>query len=145
MKTKCPQCNFENEEGNKFCKNCNLPLSKLDCDEDNPYTKKNIKEEKMRAEIRTFQAEKAKTEEEEYKRLNYVYKCPKCNATIEESLKLCGNCKAEIVWKDGKPKLSGAYVMQKVGCALTSLGCLIPLLIIFAIAAYVFIAFLLGD
>lgn len=99
----------------------------------------------MQAEIEAFQAEKAKIEKEEYKRLNDVYKCPKCNATIEEGLKLCGNCKAEIVWKDGKPKLSGAYVMQKVGCALTQLGCLIPFLIIFAIAAYVFIASLLGD
>jgi len=25
MKTKCPLCDFENEEGSKFCKNCNEP------------------------------------------------------------------------------------------------------------------------
>jgi len=37
---KCPQCNFENEEGSKFCKNCNIPLSKQDYSEDNPYIKK---------------------------------------------------------------------------------------------------------
>ena len=64
MKMKCPQCDFENEEGSEFCKNCNLPLFKQDYDEDNPYTKKNIKEEKMRAEIRAFQAEKAEIEKE---------------------------------------------------------------------------------
>lgn len=40
MKTKCPQCDFENEEGSKFCKNCNAPLSKQDYSEDNPYIKK---------------------------------------------------------------------------------------------------------
>jgi uncharacterized membrane protein YvbJ len=145
MNIKCPQCGFENEEGSKFCKNCNLPLSKQDYDEDNPYSKKNIKEEKMKAEIRAFQAEKAKIEGEEDKRLNNVYKCPKCNASIEEGVKLCGNCKAQIVWKNGKPRLSTAYVMQKTGCALTSLGCLIPLLIGLAIVAYVVIASFFGD
>ena len=39
MKIKCPQCDFENEEGSKFCKNCNEPLSKQDYSEDNPYIK----------------------------------------------------------------------------------------------------------
>ena len=140
MKIKCPLCDFENEEGSKFCKNCNVLLSKTNYSGENPYAKKTIdKEEKIRAEVKT------EIEGEKYKRLNNVYKCPKCNATIEEGLKLCGNCKAEIVWKDGKPKLSGAYAMQKVGCALTQLGCLIPLLIIFVIAAYVIIASILGD
>ena len=40
MKIKCPLCDFENEEGNKFCKNCNEPLYKQDYSEDNPYIKK---------------------------------------------------------------------------------------------------------
>jgi len=40
MKIKCPQCDFENEEDSKFCKNCNVPLSKQDYSEGNPYTKK---------------------------------------------------------------------------------------------------------
>jgi hypothetical protein len=49
---KCPQCDFENEEGSKFCKNCNVLLSKQDYSEDNPYTKKNIdEEEKIRKRI----------------------------------------------------------------------------------------------
>lgn len=30
MKVKCPLCGFENEEGNKFCKNCNEPLTEYD-------------------------------------------------------------------------------------------------------------------
>ncbi|MBU4293915.1 MAG: zinc ribbon domain-containing protein [Actinobacteria bacterium] len=42
---KCPQCDFENEEGSKFCKNCNVPLSKQDYSEDNPYIKKKGNEE----------------------------------------------------------------------------------------------------
>ena len=45
MKTKCPQCDFENEEGSKFCKNCNAPLSKQDYSEDNLYAEKNVDEE----------------------------------------------------------------------------------------------------
>ena len=28
MKTKCPLCGFENEEGSKFCGNCYIPLTK---------------------------------------------------------------------------------------------------------------------
>jgi len=52
MKIKCPQCDFENEEDSKFCKNCNVPLSKQDYSEDNPYIKKNInEEEKIRKKI----------------------------------------------------------------------------------------------
>jgi len=39
MKIKCPLCGFENEEGSKFCKNCNEPLFKQGYSEDNPYTK----------------------------------------------------------------------------------------------------------
>ncbi|GAG57772.1 unnamed protein product [marine sediment metagenome] len=40
MKLKCPLCDFENEEGSKFCKNCNEPLFKQRYSEDNPYLKK---------------------------------------------------------------------------------------------------------
>jgi len=36
MKIKCPQCDFKNEEGCKFCSNCNIPLIKQDYSEDNP-------------------------------------------------------------------------------------------------------------
>ena len=46
MKIKCPLCDFENEEGNKFCKNCNEPLvrPKTPNATENPYIK--IKKEK---------------------------------------------------------------------------------------------------
>ena len=44
MKMKCPLCDFENEEGNKFCKNCNEPLVKY-----NEWGKGNyIKEEEKK-------------------------------------------------------------------------------------------------
>ena len=38
---KCPQCDFENEEGSKFCKNCNEPLAKFKIPNaiENPYIK----------------------------------------------------------------------------------------------------------
>jgi len=32
MKIKCPLCGLENEEGSKFCKNCNEPLFKSEID-----------------------------------------------------------------------------------------------------------------
>ena len=40
MKIKCPACDFENEEGSRFCKNCNEPLYKQGYSKDNPYIKK---------------------------------------------------------------------------------------------------------
>ena len=45
MKIKCPLCGFKNEEGSKFCKNCNEPLSKpkQEYSEDNPYIKRRRK------------------------------------------------------------------------------------------------------
>ena len=41
MKIKCPLCGFENEEGSKFCKNCNEPLVKFKTPNaiENPYIK----------------------------------------------------------------------------------------------------------
>lgn len=45
MKIKCPLCDFENEEGARFCSNCNIPLIKQDYSEDNPYIKKKNKED----------------------------------------------------------------------------------------------------
>ena len=50
MKIKCPQCDFKNEEGNKFCKNCNAPLYKQDYSEDNPYIKRRGKRRKKKNE-----------------------------------------------------------------------------------------------
>lgn len=46
MKIKCPLCDFENEEGARFCSNCNTPLVKPKTPNatKNPYIK--IKKEK---------------------------------------------------------------------------------------------------
>jgi hypothetical protein len=43
MKLKCPLCDFENEEGSKFCKNCNEPLFKPEASDikENPHVKIN--------------------------------------------------------------------------------------------------------
>ena len=58
---KCPLCDFENEEGSKFCKNCYIPLSKQDYSEDNPYIKKKRNEDKP------FESISKKEEKEETK------------------------------------------------------------------------------
>lgn len=47
MKIKCPACDFENEEGVKFCSNCNEPLFNIKDSEirrEGPYIKKENKE-----------------------------------------------------------------------------------------------------
>jgi hypothetical protein len=45
MKIKYPLCDFENEEGAKFCSNCNVPLIKPEAFDmkENPYIKKENK------------------------------------------------------------------------------------------------------
>jgi hypothetical protein len=47
--------------------------------------------------------------------------------------------KAQLAWKDGQPKLTAAYVLQQTGCALTTIGCLIPILV--ALIAFVVMLF----
>jgi hypothetical protein len=51
MKIKCPQCDFENEEGSKFCSNCNIPLNKPEAFDikENPYIK--IKKENSETKL----------------------------------------------------------------------------------------------
>jgi len=70
MNIKCPLCGFENEEGSKFCKNCNESLSKQEFSKDNPYYKKTKnrieKEERIRAEAK-FKVEKEIKQEEQKK------------------------------------------------------------------------------
>lgn len=69
---KCPLCDFENEEGNKFCKNCNDPLSKQDYSEDNPYIKKRGNKDQP-PKLISDEEVKAETEGGKYKRLNLEY------------------------------------------------------------------------
>jgi hypothetical protein len=65
MKIKCPLCDFENEEGSKFCKNCNIPLSKQDYSVNNPYIKKKGNEDKS-FELISDEEVKAETDEGKY-------------------------------------------------------------------------------
>ena len=50
MKIKCPACNFENEEGAKFCSNCNEPLvtPNIYINKENTNIKMIIKKERLR-------------------------------------------------------------------------------------------------
>jgi len=72
MNIKCPQCDFENEEGSKFCKNCNAPLFKQGYSEDNPYIKKRGNKDQP-FKLISDEEVKAETEGEKYKRLNLEY------------------------------------------------------------------------
>jgi len=65
MKIKCPLCDFENEEGSKFCKNCNIPLYKQHYSEDNPYIKKRLNKDQP-FKLISDEEVKAETEEEKY-------------------------------------------------------------------------------
>jgi len=72
MKIKCPLCGFENEEGSKFCKNCNEPLFKQGYSENNPYIKK--RGNKIQSfEFISDKKVKVETEGEKLKRLNLEY------------------------------------------------------------------------
>lgn len=67
------------------------------------------------------------------------HRWPKCHISIQEGVNLCGNCKAQLAWKEDRSKLSTAYALQQTGCALTSIGCLLPILI--ALIALIVILF----
>jgi len=72
MKIKCPLCGLENEEGSKFCKNCNEPLFKQEYSEDNPYIKKRGNKDQP-FELILNEEVRAETEGRKYKRLNLEY------------------------------------------------------------------------
>jgi len=58
-------------------------------------------------------------------------KCPKCNATIEKGVTICGNCKTQLSWDKGLPKVVIPTEAILTGCldSLSSLGCLLTLFI----------------
>ena len=72
MKIKCPLCDFENEEGSKFCKNCNEPLIKQGYSEDNPYIKRRGNKNQS-FELISDKKVKVETEGGKLKRLNLEY------------------------------------------------------------------------
>lgn len=72
MKIKCPACGFKNEEGTKFCKNCNVPLYKQDYSKDSPYIEKKENEDQP-FKLISDEKVKVETEGEKHKRLNLEY------------------------------------------------------------------------
>jgi len=56
-------------------------------------------------------------------------KCPRCNATIEKDVTICGNCKVQLSWKTGEPLVEIPVIDTISGCAeaTSSLGCLLTL------------------
>jgi len=72
MKIKCPQCDFENEESSKFCKNCNVPLFKQEYSKDNPYIKKRRNKDQSFEHISDKKV-KVETEGKKLKRINLEY------------------------------------------------------------------------
>jgi hypothetical protein len=56
-------------------------------------------------------------------------KCPKCNATIEKGVLLCGNCKTQLDWKNGVPRVSFAQKLDNTANGLGKFGCLMTLFI----------------
>ena len=72
MKIKCPLCGFENEEGSKFCSNCNEPLFKQEYSKDNPYIKKRGNKDQSFEHISDKKV-KVETEGKKLKRLNLEY------------------------------------------------------------------------
>ncbi len=116
MKIKCPACNFENEEGAKFCSNCNEPLATQSFSKNNPFLKKE-KERVMRTCGNCgFSLPEGAT------------KCPECGKNV---CKNCGNILGAGVTKCpkcGEPTMLGS--LQSVGCFMTFIGFFIIIIII---------------
>jgi len=67
---------------------------------------------------------------DDHSRVTVEAECPKCKAFVPENVTICSNCRAQLAWKDGKPRFSTGYAMQQTGCAISSIGCLLPLLLL---------------
>ena len=83
MKIKCPLCDSENEEGSKFCKNCNEPLVKFKTPNaiENPYIK--IEEEDQPFELISNEEDE---EDEEDKIRNKIEKEEKIRAEVKSKI-----------------------------------------------------------
>ncbi len=139
MKIKCPLCDFENEEGSKFCKNCNEPLVKFKTPNaiENPYIK--IEEENQPFELISDEEVKAKNKIEKERKMRTcgncgvslsegVTKCPECGKIV---CKNCGNILGTGVTKCpkcGESTMLGA--LQIVGCFMTLIGLFIIIILI---------------
>ena len=115
MKTKCPLCSFENEEGSKFCKNCNEPLSKQNYSEDNPYIKKKGNEDQP-FELISDEEDEIRNEEDEEDEEDEI------RSRIEKEEKIRAEVKSEIEKEKNKSSLG-------TGC----LGFLVLVIIVYFI------------
>lgn len=132
MKIKCPACGCENEEGAKFCSNCNEPLTKESFSKNNPYFKKEENNDRPE-EIKP----KNKIKKERAMRTcgncgfslpEGVTKCPECGKNV---CKNCGNILGVGVTKCpkcGEPTMLGS--LQSVGCFMTFIGFFVIIIII---------------
>ena len=161
MKIKCPQCDFENEEDSKFCKNCNEPLSKTSFSDDNPYLKKvENKEETMKEEwipdnkkrrekdqsyikeviskdksSELFLDDLVKENVDNKKRLRT---CGNCGASLPDGVTKCPECEKAVCKNCGNILGTGVTKCSKCGepttiGALQTLGCFMTLFGIFII------------
>lgn len=89
------------------------------------------------------EVKKIKTEEGE--KTVKIYHCPKCNATIENGIKLCGNCNVKIAWDWGRPRIAGTQYINDVG--KETKGCMVNIIIIvaFIIAILIILSFIFGG
>jgi len=70
---KCPLCDFENEKGSKFCKNCYIPLSIEDYSKNNPYIQQRRRKRRNKKKVNNdhpFELIKNEEEKEETKILD---------------------------------------------------------------------------
>jgi hypothetical protein len=105
VKIKCPLCDFNNEDGARFCSNCNEPLSKPNFSDDNPYLKKvENKEENMKEE---WIPDNKKRREKDQSYIKEVISKDKSselflddlvkeNVDNKKRLRTCGNCGASL-------------------------------------------------
>lgn len=63
-------------------------------------------------------------------------KCPGCKASIEDGVTFCGNCKTNIVWRNGKPEVSMTQAVATAGFALGGLVVMLPLVILLALVLW---------
>jgi hypothetical protein len=119
MSIKCPQCDFENEEVSKFCKNCNVPLYKQGYSEDNPYVKKReskdqlfelISNEEEKEEIKIFDLKTSLVGEiVEYIKKKRIKNRRKFDENYKKVSKLIDSGKFEEVQKATQEDVLGYY------------------------------------
>ena len=105
---KCPLCDFENEEGSKFCKNCYIPLTKQDYSGDKPFKSISKKEEKEETKI--FDLKTSSVEEVlEYIKKKRIANKRKFDENYKKAFKLIDSGKSEEAQKLTQEDVLGYY------------------------------------